>query len=57
MMSVSKKIQKQIGKLAEGATFKYEQLAIESQEYTAAVKVIERLIEKGVIKRISTGIL
>lgn len=56
MMSVSKKIQKQIGKLAEGATFKYEQLAIESQEYTAAVKVIERLIEKGVIKRISTGI-
>lgn len=55
-MSISQKIQKRIGNLTEGATFKYEQLMIEPQEYRAAAKAIERLIEKGIIKRISTGI-
>jgi hypothetical protein len=55
-MGVSQNIQYQISKLAEGTTFKYEQLAIERQEFSAATKAIERLIAKGVIKRISTGI-
>lgn len=55
-MAVTQKIQKQINRLNEGATFKYEQLAIEPQEYTAAAKAMERLIEKGIIKRVSTGI-
>lgn len=55
-MSVTQKIQKKISKLAEGVTFKYEQLAIEPQEYGAAAKAIERLIEKSVIQRISTGL-
>lgn len=55
-MGVMQNIQKKISKLAEGATFKYEQFAIEPQEYVAAAKAIERLIEKGVIKRVSTGV-
>lgn len=55
-MGITQNIQKKISKLAEGTTFKYEQLAIEPQEYVAAAKVIERLIAKGVIKRISTGL-
>ena len=55
-MRITQKIQNEISKLADGTTFKYEQLAIEPQEYVAAAKVIERLIAKGVIKRISTGV-
>lgn len=55
-MGVTKKIQKQISKLAEGSTFKYEQLGIEPQEFVAAAKAIERLIAKGFIKRVSTGV-
>jgi hypothetical protein len=55
-MGVTEKIQKQVSKLAEGATFKYEQLAIEPHEFVAAAKAVERLIIKGVIKRVSTGI-
>src|SRR5690554_3759097 len=55
-MGVTENIQKQISKLADGATFKYEQLDIEPQEFSAAAKAIERLIVKGVIKRVSTGV-
>lgn len=55
-MGVTQNIQKQFGKLAEGITFKYEQLAIEPQEFSAAAKAIERLIAKGVIKRVTTGV-
>jgi len=55
-MTVIQKVQNQISRLNEGTTFKYEQLAIEPQEYAAAAKAIERLIEKGIIKRVSTGI-
>lgn len=55
-MGVTQKTQKKISKLADGTTFKYEQLAIEPQEFSATAKAIERLIAKGVIKRVSTGI-
>ena len=55
-MGVTQNIQKQISKLADGTTFKYEQLDIEPQEFSASAKAIERLIAKGVIKRISTGV-
>ena len=55
-MGVTKKIQRQISKFAEGTTFKYEQLALEPQEFVAAAKAIERLIAKDVIKRVSTGV-
>lgn len=55
-MGVTQKIQKQISKLAEGTTFKYEQLAIEPHEFSATAKAIERLIAKGIIKRVSKGV-
>ncbi len=55
-MGVTQKIRKQINNFPEGTTFKYEQLSIESQEYVAAAKAIERLINQGVIKRLSTGV-
>lgn len=55
-MGVTQNIQKQISKLADGTTFKYEQLAVEPKEFIAAAKAIERLIAKGVIKRVSTGV-
>jgi len=55
-MSVTQKIQKQINRLSEGSTFKYDQLTIDPEEYSAAAKAIERLIEKGIIKRVSTGL-
>src|SRR5690554_6619880 len=55
-MGVTQKIQKRLSKLAEGTTFKYEQFSVEPQEFGAAAKAIERLIAKGVIKRVSTGV-
>ncbi|NCU32088.1 MAG: hypothetical protein EOM23_03965 [Candidatus Moranbacteria bacterium] len=55
-MGVTRKIQEKISKLAKGSTFKYEQLADEPREFVAAAKAVERLIAKGVIKRVSTGV-
>ena len=55
-MKVTQKIEKKINKIKEGTTFKYQQLSIEPSEYSAATKAIERFIEKGIIKRVSTGI-
>lgn len=55
-MKTAQKIKRQISKINEGKTFKYQQLFIESNEYLAAAKAIERLIEKNIIKRVSTGI-
>lgn len=55
-MKVAEKIEKKIKRMPEGTTFKYQQLGIAATEYSAAAKAIERLIEKGVIKRITTGV-
>ena len=55
-MKVAEKIEKQIIKMPEGSTFKYQELAIAPDEYTAAAKAIERLIKKGIISRASTGL-
>lgn len=55
-MKVAQKIEKKINKIKEGTTFKYQQLSIDLSEYSAAAKAIERLIEKGIIKRVSTGV-
>lgn len=55
-MNVTQKIEKQIKRVKEGYTFKYKQLSIELDEYGAATKAMERLIEKGIIKRVSTGV-
>src|SRR5690606_28656170 len=42
--------------MPEGTTFKYQQLGITATEYSAAAKALERLIEKDLIKRITTGV-
>jgi hypothetical protein len=55
-MNVAKKLEKKINRISEGNTFKYQQLDIAPDEYTAATKAIERLIAKEVIKRVSTGV-
>jgi len=55
-MKVAEKIERKINRMREGTTFKYQQLGIDQSEYSAAAKAIERLIKKGVIKRISTGV-
>jgi len=55
-MKVTDKIENKIARLQEGITFKYKELGILPQEYTAAAKAIERLIKRDIIKRISTGV-
>jgi len=55
-MKVAEKIEKQIEKMQDGTTFKYQELAIAPEEYSAATKAIERLIKKGLISRASTGL-
>lgn len=42
--------------MQEGTSFKYQQLGLDQSEYSAATKAIERLITKGIIKRVSTGV-
>lgn len=55
-MSIAKKIEENLKSIKEGETFTYEQLLIEKKEYQTAAKAIERLIKKGIIKRVSTGV-
>jgi len=54
-MKIKEKIEKQISRMPEGTIFKYQQLNISANEYSATAKAIERLIEKQVIKRVTTG--
>jgi len=56
LMKVAEKIERKIKRMPEGTTFKYQQLDIEAKEYGAATKAIERLIRKGIIKRVTTGV-
>lgn len=55
-MNIAKKIEGKIKTIEKGNTFTYKDLEIEKEEYSATSKTIERLIKKGIIKRISTGI-
>lgn len=55
-MKVAEKIETRINKMQDGTIFKYQELAIAQEEYTAATKAIERLIKKGLISRASTGV-
>lgn len=55
-MKVTDKLETKISRMKEGSTFKYEQLGVEKSEFVAAAKAIERLIKKGTIKRITTGV-
>ncbi len=55
-MNIAKKIESEISKIEDGDTFTYKDLVIRKEEYSATSKTIERLIKKGIIKRISTGV-
>ncbi|MDJ1470353.1 DUF6088 family protein [Xanthocytophaga flava] len=55
-MKTAQKLVKQLSRISEGTTFCYSDLAIEPHEYFSAAKALERLIGKGFIKRVSTGI-
>lgn len=55
-MKIAQKIKNKINTIKEGETFTYRQLSIDNNEYQTAAKSIERLITKGIIKRISPGI-
>ncbi len=55
-MNIAKKIEEKIDDFERGNTFTYKDLPIDKKEYSAASKTIERLIKKGKIKRVSTGI-
>ncbi|MBC8390764.1 MAG: hypothetical protein H8E13_22275, partial [Actinobacteria bacterium] len=55
-MKIAKKIEKKINRVQDCTTFKYQQLHISPNEYIAAAKAIERLIAKGIIKRVSIGV-
>ena len=55
-MNIAKKIEEKIDNIEQGDTFTYKDLSINKKEYSATTKTIERLIKKGKIKRISTGI-
>ncbi len=55
-MNIAKKIQEKINSFERGNTFTYQDFSIKKEEYSATSKTIERLIKKGKIKRISTGV-
>lgn len=55
-MKVAEKIADKIAGMPDGSTFRYQELPIEREEYTAAAKAIERLVKSGLIKRASTGL-
>ncbi len=55
-MKVAEKIERKIKRMKEGKSFNYQQLGIDQREYSAAAKAIERLIKKGIVKRVNTGV-
>ena len=55
-MTISKQIEDKVKKLPIGTTFTYQTLSVKSDEYAATAKTLERLIKKGVLKRVSTGV-
>lgn len=55
-MNVASKIRKRISELEEGVTFRYADLGIDKSEYQTAAKVLERMQEKELIKKVSKGI-
>jgi len=55
-MNIAKKIEEKLKTINEGEIFTYKELSINKNEYQSAAKSIERLIKKGIIKRVSPGI-
>jgi len=56
IMKLTETIRKQIEGLPEGEIFGYAQLGIAGEAYQSAAKVLERLQQKGVIKKVSKGV-
>lgn len=54
-MSLTAQIKETIKTIPIGKTFGYKDINISSKKITTAAKVIERLIKKGVIKKIAKG--
>lgn len=55
-MKTSEKIVDKIQNLDDGITFTYSDLHLNSNEYIAAAKALERLVKNNVVKRASTGV-
>jgi hypothetical protein len=55
-MKLSEQIQTIIKTLPEDITFGYAELCIAKEDYQSAAKVLERLLKKEVIKKISKGV-
>lgn len=55
-MNLSTQIQKQIGLFPEGKIFGYSDLDIYREDYQSVAKIMERLQNKGLIKKMSNGV-
>lgn len=55
-MKIAQKVARQLSQISEGTTFRYQDLSIEPEEYPSAAKALERLIAKGIVRRVSTGV-
>ena len=55
-MNVSARINDMIMGMQEGTPFRYTELPVKAEEYSAAAKAMSRLVQKGVVSRLSTGI-
>ncbi|MCF0075746.1 hypothetical protein LZD49_35070 [Dyadobacter sp. CY261] len=56
MGNLSKTIQQQIQGIPDDTSFGYGELIIPEQQYPSAAKVLERLQQKGLIRKLSKGI-
>jgi hypothetical protein len=54
-MNITKQIETKIKELPLGTTFGYNELNIPNEKFTTAAKAIERLLKKGVIKKLAKG--
>ena len=55
-MTVSQKIEKQLGQIPMGTPFRYQDLGIEEAEYNAAASAISRLVSSGILSRVAKGV-
>jgi hypothetical protein len=55
-MKLAEQIRNKTKELSKGKTFGYADLGIASEDYQTAAKVMERMLTKGIIKKISKGV-
>lgn len=55
-MKLAEQIRNKTKELSKGKTFGYADLGIASEDYQSAAKVMERMLTKGMIKKISKGV-